>query len=134
MSQILHLQNLRHFLNSRRQPDLNWWSGCCRPMPYRLAMSPLIILYSYLCDIMTPTGIEPVLPPWKGDVLTAWPRSRIPPRVGLEPTTPRLTAVCSTIELSRNKGWYLQNYTLNCRHKFQWLFLTWKMVFPFSLL
>ena len=24
-----------------------------------------------------------------------------PPRVGLEPTTPRLTAVCSTIELSR---------------------------------
>ncbi|MDF2885304.1 MAG: hypothetical protein K0R54_5877, partial [Clostridiaceae bacterium] len=25
------------------------------------------------------------------------------PRVGLEPTTPRLTAVCSTIELSRNK-------------------------------
>ena len=25
---------------------------------------------------MTPTGIEPVLPPWKGDVLTAWPRSR----------------------------------------------------------
>ena len=26
---------------------------------------------------MTPTGIEPVLPPWKGDVLTAWPRSHI---------------------------------------------------------
>ena len=25
-----------------------------------------------------------------------------PPRVGLEPTTPRLTAACSTIELSRN--------------------------------
>ena len=25
----------------------------------------------------------------------------IAPRVGLEPTTPRLTAVCSTIELSR---------------------------------
>ena len=22
---------------------------------------------------MTHTGIEPVLPPWKGDVLTAWP-------------------------------------------------------------
>ena len=68
---------------------------------------------------MTPTGIEPVLPPWKGGVLTAWPRSRIfffcysfrhgclfllnwkTPRVGLEPTTPRLTAECSTIELSR---------------------------------
>ena len=28
---------------------------------------------------MTPTGIEPVLPPWKGDVLTAWPRSRNSP-------------------------------------------------------
>ena|GEM_PF-4613119 len=28
----------------------------------------------------------------------------IPPRVGLEPTTPRLTAVCSTIELSRKTG------------------------------
>ena len=27
--------------------------------------------------IMTPTGIEPVLPPWKGDVLTAWPWSLI---------------------------------------------------------
>ena len=26
--------------------------------------------------LVTPTGIEPVLPPWKGDVLTAWPRSR----------------------------------------------------------
>ena len=24
---------------------------------------------------MTPTGFEPVLPPWKGDVLTAWPWS-----------------------------------------------------------
>ena len=37
------------------------------------------------------------------------------PRVGLEPTTPRLTAVCSTIELSRNtinllfQGTYPQN-------------------------
>ena len=29
-------------------------------------------------------------------------RKRKTPRVGLEPTTPRLTAVCSTIELSRN--------------------------------
>ena len=29
---------------------------------------------SCFCISMTPTGIEPVLPPWKGDVLTAWPR------------------------------------------------------------
>ena len=28
--------------------------------------------------LMTPTGIEPVLPPWKGDVLTAWPRGLFP--------------------------------------------------------
>ena len=36
------------------------------------------------------------------------------PRVGLEPTTPRLTAVCSTIELSRNISslLYLQNRIL----------------------
>ncbi len=33
------------------------------------------------------------------------------PRVGLEPTTTRLTAECSTIELSRIiKGIYLQNH------------------------
>ena len=29
----------------RRQPDLNWWSGCCRPTPYHLAMSPYLIAY-----------------------------------------------------------------------------------------
>ena len=67
---------------------------------------------AYVITEMTPTGIEPVLPPWKGDVLTAWPWShiyllhknilhKITPRVGLEPTTTRLTAECSTIELSR---------------------------------
>ena len=33
------------------------------------------------------------------------------PRVGLEPTTPRLTAACSTIELSRNAGTHPQNRT-----------------------
>ena len=27
--------------------------------------------------LVTPTGIEPMSPPWKGDVLTAWPRGRI---------------------------------------------------------
>ena len=25
--------------------------------------------------MVTPRGIEPLLPPWKGGVLTAWPRS-----------------------------------------------------------
>ena len=93
-------------------------------------LSHIGVYYIYLSDYsdkrtlfwesfsVTPTGIEPVLPPWKGDVLTAWPRSHIyflkeltckkllqvafTPRVGLEPTTLRLTAECSTIELSRN--------------------------------
>ena len=32
----------------------------------------------------------------------AEPDKKITPRVGLEPTTLRLTAECSTIELSRN--------------------------------
>ena len=71
---------------------------------------------------MTPTGIEPVLPPWKGDVLTAWPWSRVlsplgvsnvsdkkTPRVGLEPTTTRLTAECSTIELSRKISCFISD-------------------------
>jgi hypothetical protein len=85
--------------------------------------------------LMTPTGFEPVLPPWKGGVLTAWPRGQtggeggiwtlaplarstplagaplqpleyfpsLAPQVGLEPTTDRLTADCSTTELLRNK-------------------------------
>ena len=66
----------------------------------------LLITNQLLCQLshigkwaftqMTPTGIEPVLPPWKGDVLTAWPRSQKTPPVGLEPTTTRLTAECST--------------------------------------
>ena len=32
----------------RRQPDSNWWSGCCRPTPYRLAMSPYSIIFCTL--------------------------------------------------------------------------------------
>ena len=27
--------------------------------------------------VVTPTGFEPMLPPWKGDVLTTWPRGHI---------------------------------------------------------
>ena len=121
------------------------------------ATSAYCCVYTIGLNQVTPTGIEPVLPPWKGDVLTAWPRSliyfaeslsdinnssidiykyqvlflisfifcnftvpvrikhtfykkqkktcsfycRSAPRVGLEPTTLRLTAECSTIELSR---------------------------------
>ena len=88
-------------------------------------LSHIGVYYIYLSDYsdkrtlfwesfsVTPTGIEPVLPPWKGDVLTAWPWGliRLAPRVGLEPTTPRLTAECSTIELSRNNTWYTTAYS-----------------------
>ena len=98
-------------------------------------LSHIGVYYIYLSDYsdkrtlfwesfsVTPTGIEPVLPPWKGDVLTAWPRSHIlfinvdkkTPRVGLEPTTSRLTAVRSTIELSRiiNRLCYFITYLQN---------------------
>ena len=38
-------------------------------------LSHIGIILTYCKNLqMTPTGIEPVLPPWKGDVLTAWPR------------------------------------------------------------
>ena len=78
--------------SKRRRPDLNWWWRCCRPLPYHLATTPQV----------TPTGFEPMLPPWKGGVLTTWPRSQTP-RVGLEPTTARLTAACST-------DWAIEEY------------------------
>ena len=78
---------------------------------------------------MTPTGIEPVLPPWKGDVLTAWPRSLIfcplprkTPPVGLEPTTTRLTAECSTDwakeDYPENTYWL---YTFKTTYNSLWL-------------
>ena len=35
---------------------------------------------------MTPTGFEPVLPPWKGGVLTAWPRGQMAEKEGFEPS------------------------------------------------
>ena len=66
------------FLILWRGVDRIWTGGywCCRPLPYHLATTPyLILLYAEQLQKMTPTGIEPVLPPWKGDVLTAWPRS-----------------------------------------------------------
>ena len=34
-------------------------------------------LFLFLLSLMTPRGFEPLLPPWKGGVLTAWPWSLI---------------------------------------------------------
>ena len=40
--------------------------------------------------LVTPTRIELVSPPWKGDVLTSWPRGLMVAVVGFEPTTCRV--------------------------------------------
>ena len=36
----INSQNRSSVSHWRRHPDLNWGSGCCRPTPYHLAMSP----------------------------------------------------------------------------------------------
>ena len=60
----------------------NLWPPACKADALPTELTP---------HMVTPTGIEPVLPPWKGDVLTAWPRSRIlVAAVGFEPTTCRV--------------------------------------------
>ena len=46
--------------------------------------------------MVTRTGIEPVLPPWKGGVLAAWPSGRLVAEIGLEPTTLRVWTECSS--------------------------------------
>ena len=58
------------------------------------------------------------------------------PRVGLEPTTPRLTAVCSTIELSRiirylSLPWYPQN-RIHSKHFIRTNFFLWISPRPIS--
>ncbi len=76
------------------------------------ALPAELILHGYLI-VMTRTGFEPVLPPWKGGVLTAWPtdhydeclntilifvlkqRSIVMGLNGLEPSTSRLSGVRS---------------------------------------
>ena len=45
---------------------------------------------------MTRTGIEPMLQPWKGRVLTAWPTGRLVAGIGLEPMTYRVWTDCSS--------------------------------------
>ena len=76
-------------------------------------------LTAWLCRHMTPTGIEPVLPPWKGDVLTAWPRSQIF-NLRLSTNSPSRTWTYDTSVNSRMlyrlsywgiKVIYLQNFT-----------------------
>ena len=47
------------------------------------------------CYIIVRTGFEPVLPPWKGGVLTPWPTDHIMGTSGIEPPTSRLSGVRS---------------------------------------
>ena len=124
----------------RRQSDLNRWIRVLQT--HALPLGYVAIYIFVISFVMTPTGIEPVLPPWKGDVLTAWPWSRslyrvsrgslgLPhfcscgpaPRVGLEPTTTRLTAECSTIELSRKNESPAENRRFSRRN-------LWFLLYP----
>ena len=101
----------------RRQQDSNQRSGSCSPTPYHLAMSPQITI----CLQIGCSG-------WKlaKQVVrqnTAFRSLQTKhycqaPRVGLEPTTLRLTAECSTIELSRNNQYIiLISYRQLCRSR-----------------
>ena len=66
-------------VTGRHSNQLSYWAAfggnnrdrTCDPLLVRQMLSQL----SYASVIMvTPRGIEPLLPPWKGGVLTAWPR------------------------------------------------------------
>ena len=73
-----------------------WWamtgSNCRHPACKAGALPAELIARK----MVTRMGFEPMKPPWKGGVLTAWPTRHLAPWVGLEPTTDRLTADCST--------------------------------------
>ena len=69
-------------------------------------------LTAWLSRHMTPTGIEPVLPPWKGDVLTAWPRSQNSPSWARTNNPTINSRVLYHWAIRENLKVYLQNCTL----------------------
>ena len=101
---------------------------------------------SELFDLVTRTGIEPMIPPWKGSVLTSWPTGHIIAAVGFEPTTNRvwteyssqlsyaaiLCAVHHTAFLLYYIFWWLSrenwNFFKNSRELIMWIDskLLWK--------
>ena len=79
---------------------MNRRSGCCRPMPYHLAKSP-DDSYGNRTRVTAVKGRCLNRLTKEPHYVQLYIYKTQTPRVGLEPTTPRLTAVCSTIELSR---------------------------------
>ena len=85
------------------------WTGaywCCRPLPYHLATAPYSDSNGIWTRVTAVKGrclnrltMEPLI--YYMSRLWKISQNRKTPRVGLEPTTTRLTAECSTIELSR---------------------------------
>ena len=68
--------------------------------------------------MVTPRGIEPLLPPWKGGVLTAWPRGHnMELAIGIEPTTCWLQVSCSTVEPCQH---IITKKLLYFHFKFKW--------------
>ena len=90
-------KNLRNFIMH--------WQKAITFKSYKFNKSLIFYIYTKKIDktqtnlvdfLVTPRGIEPLLPPWKGGVLTAWPRSHMVHHHGLEPWTPWLRVRCST--------------------------------------
>ena len=57
---------------------------------------------------MTPRGFEPLLPPWKGGVLTAWPWSQKNSPSRTQPTTTQLTAARSNTGMNTHRKTRIQ--------------------------
>ena len=64
---------------------------------------------------MTPTGIEPVLPPWKGDVLTAWPRSLVCQHLSMISSNPKANDIKNSPSWARTN-----NPAVNSRVLYHW--------------
>ena len=98
--------------------------------------------------LVTPTGIEPMSPPWKGDVLTAWPRGqkisdenlRLVSYPRLERGTTWLKVKCSTTWANSPNSYrltrlllYITLLFLSCQHFFYFFLFFFKKCFYNSI-